>query len=96
MLCKNALEAWGNPYITVMDLETRSVVGPITHSLKNCSGQMTVDCVHALYDFNYTPLSTDENTFGIGSLRCLESCFPIFSMSLYSCTCTLHIFRFQS
>jgi len=37
----------------------------ITTSLANCSGQITPDCLRALYKIDYTPRSTDENTFGI-------------------------------
>jgi tripeptidyl-peptidase I len=54
----------------------------ITHSLKNCSEQITPDCLRALYKIDYTPCSTDKNTFGIGSLRCLDLVFHIFSMLL--------------
>ena len=56
----------------------------ITHSLKNCSEQITPDCLRALYKIDYTPCSTDKNTFGIGSLGCLDLDFHVFSMSLYS------------
>ena len=52
----------------------------ITHSLKNCSEQITPDCLRALYKIDYTPCSTDNNTFGIGSFRCLDLVFHIFSM----------------
>ena len=58
--------------------------GPITHSLQNCSGQITPDCVRALYKIDYTPCSTDNNSFGIGSLSCLDLVLRIFSMLLYS------------
>ena len=43
----------------------------ITPSLENCDKIITPDCLHALYNINYTPKSTDKNTFAIGSLRCI-------------------------
>jgi hypothetical protein len=39
--------------------------------LNNCTKQITPDCLRALYKIDYKPCSTDKNTFGIGSLRCL-------------------------
>ena len=47
----------------------------ITDSLKNCSERITPDCLRALYKINYTPCSTDKNTFGIGSHLLPISCF---------------------
>ena len=76
-----------------------SPVGPITPgSLKNCSEQITLDCLRALYKINYTPRSTDKNTFGIGNLCCLDLVFHIFSSGMlpYSWIYTSSIFRFRS
>ena len=39
----------------------------ITPSLENCDTQITPDCLRALYAVNYTPVATDQNTYGIGS-----------------------------
>ena len=47
----------------------------ITNSLKNCSEQITPDCLRDLYKINYKPRSTDKNTFGIGNLLCLHILF---------------------
>ena len=49
--------------------ETSGSPGTITTSLTNSSEQITPDCLRALYKIDYTPCSTDDNTFGIGSLR---------------------------
>ena len=65
-------------------------------SLSNCSEQMTLDCLRALYKIDYTPRSTDKNTFGIGSLRCLDVVFQILTMLLYSWIYTSSIFSFRS
>ncbi|KAL1937832.1 hypothetical protein VTO73DRAFT_12852 [Trametes versicolor] len=37
----------------------------ITPGLENCDKQITLDCLRALYSVDYTPQSTDKNTFGI-------------------------------
>ncbi|KAF8817086.1 subtilisin-like protein [Phlegmacium glaucopus] len=37
----------------------------ITPSLENCDQFITLDCLRALYNINYTPRSTHKNTFGI-------------------------------
>ena len=37
-------------------------------SLAKCDQKTTLDCLRALYKINYTPHSTDKNTFGIGNL----------------------------
>ena len=44
----------------------------ITPALETCDQVITLDCLRALYNINYTPKSTDKNTFGIGSLRCIS------------------------
>jgi hypothetical protein len=36
-------------------------------SLANCDQQITLDCLRALYDFQYTPVATDKNSYGIGA-----------------------------
>ncbi|KAF9474020.1 subtilisin-like protein [Pholiota conissans] len=37
----------------------------ITPNLANCNKMITLDCLRALYNIDYTPVSTDKNTFGI-------------------------------
>ncbi len=37
----------------------------ITPGLEHCDEQITLDCLRALYSIDYTPQSTDKNTFGI-------------------------------
>ncbi|KAI0775553.1 subtilisin-like protein [Trametes elegans] len=37
----------------------------ITPSLEHCDEMITLDCLRALYSIDYTPQSTDKNTFGI-------------------------------
>ncbi|TFK74740.1 subtilisin-like protein [Pluteus cervinus] len=37
----------------------------ITPTLETCDQMITLECLRALYDFNYTPVATDKNTFGI-------------------------------
>jgi tripeptidyl-peptidase I len=40
---------------------------PTSHaSLDTCDTMITLDCLRALYDIDYTPVYTDKNTFGIG------------------------------
>ncbi len=34
-------------------------------NLANCDQTITLDCLRALYSIDYTPVSTDKNTFGI-------------------------------
>ena len=53
-------------------------------SLTNCDQVITPDCLRALYKINYTPRSTDKNTFGIGNLGCVDLVLQIFTMSLDS------------
>ena len=36
-------------------------------TLANCDQQITPDCLRALYNFNYTPVATDKNSYGIGA-----------------------------
>lgn len=33
--------------------------------LDNCDQMITLDCLRALYSFNYTPIATDKNSFGV-------------------------------
>lgn len=40
--------------------------------VQHCDEQTTVDCLRALYNINYTPRSTSRNSFGIGSLCCVD------------------------
>ena len=49
----------------------------VAPSLKTCDKVITLDCLRALYKIDYTPRSTDQNTFGIGSFICVN---PIFLM----------------
>lgn len=37
----------------------------ITPSLDTCDQIITLDCLRALYNINYTPVATDKNSFGI-------------------------------
>ncbi|KAF8964250.1 subtilisin-like protein [Flammula alnicola] len=37
----------------------------ITPTLATCDEMITLDCLRALYNINYTPVATDKNTFGI-------------------------------
>ncbi|OBZ66378.1 Aorsin [Grifola frondosa] len=37
----------------------------IQSGVSNCSEQLTLDCLRALYDFNYNPVATDRNTVGV-------------------------------
>ncbi|KAI0629798.1 subtilisin-like protein [Trametes polyzona] len=37
----------------------------ITPGLEDCDQHITLDCLRALYSIDYTPQSTDKNTFGI-------------------------------
>ncbi|KAF8883763.1 Pro-kumamolisin, activation domain-containing protein [Gymnopilus junonius] len=37
----------------------------ITPSLETCDQMITLDCLRALYNINYTPVATDKNTFGV-------------------------------
>ena len=53
-------------------------------SLTNCDQVITPDCLRALYKIDYTPRSTDKNTFGIGNLGCVDLVLQIFTMSLDS------------
>ena len=56
-----------------------------THpSLAKCDEKTTLDCLRALYKIDYTPRSTDKNTFGIGNLACIDLVLQIFTMSLDS------------
>ena len=41
---------------------------PIPANLTNCDKQITLACLRALYKIDYTPVSTDVNTFGIGTI----------------------------
>ncbi|KAG6875123.1 hypothetical protein C0992_005137, partial [Termitomyces sp. T32_za158] len=41
-------------------------------SLSTCDEFTTLDCLHALYSVNYTPVSTDKNSYGIESDLDLE------------------------
>ncbi|KAJ6552386.1 hypothetical protein DFH09DRAFT_925176, partial [Mycena vulgaris] len=47
----------------------RPKIGPeittILNELEDCDVQITPDCVRALYDFVYTPVAADKNSFGI-------------------------------
>jgi tripeptidyl-peptidase I len=36
-------------------------------SLANCDQEITPDCLRALYNFHYTPVATDKNSYGIGT-----------------------------
>ena len=36
-------------------------------TLANCDQQITPDCLRALYNFHYTPVATDKNSYGIGA-----------------------------
>ena len=74
----------GQPFSGNGPKTTGKPLTSIFNSLEMCSVQITPDCLRALYKIDYTPRSTDKNTFGIGSLCCLELIFQIFSMSLYS------------
>lgn len=40
----------------------------IPTNLANCDKQITLACLRALYKIDYTPVSTDVNTFGIGTI----------------------------
>lgn len=39
----------------------------ITPSLETCDEFITLDCLRALYNVDYTPVSTHKNTYGIGA-----------------------------
>ena len=46
--------------------KTTGNISTILSRLENCDEMITPNCLRALYDLNYTPLSTKRNTFGIG------------------------------
>ncbi|KAH9480397.1 Aorsin [Psilocybe cubensis] len=37
----------------------------ITPTLSTCDKMITLDCLRALYNINYTPVATDKNSFGV-------------------------------
>ncbi|KAI0823960.1 subtilisin-like protein [Trametes gibbosa] len=45
--------------------KTNGQKATITPGLEHCDEQITLDCLRALYSIDYTPQSTDKNTFGI-------------------------------
>ncbi|KAH9850152.1 subtilisin-like protein [Lenzites betulinus] len=45
--------------------KTNGQKATIASGLANCDKQITLDCLRALYSIDYTPQSTDKNTFGI-------------------------------
>lgn len=47
--------------------KTNGVKVTITPSLENCDQLITLDCLRALYSIEHTPVSTKENTYGIGA-----------------------------
>ena len=73
-----------------------NVAVTITPSLENCDKIITLDCLRALYNINYTPISTDKNSFGIGSLCCRYLVLQTFTMLLYSWIHTSSILRTRS
>lgn len=38
--------------------------------LATCNEQITPACLRALYNFTYTPIATDKNSYGIGMRTC--------------------------
>ncbi|KAI1788899.1 subtilisin-like protein [Ganoderma leucocontextum] len=45
--------------------KTDGTVVDVPPNLANCDSIITLDCLRALYSIDYTPVSTDKNTFGI-------------------------------
>ena len=68
----------------------------ITPSLANCDQIITLDCLRALYKINYIPCSTHKNTFGIGSLGCVDLVLQIFTTLLDSWIYASSIFSSRS
>lgn len=48
-----------------MGPKTDGTVVDVPPNLANCDETITLDCLRALYSIDYTPVSTDKNTFGI-------------------------------
>jgi tripeptidyl-peptidase I len=42
-----------------------STVSSIIGNLANCSNAITLDCLRALYDFEYDPVVPEKNSYGI-------------------------------
>ncbi|PPQ72853.1 hypothetical protein CVT24_001181 [Panaeolus cyanescens] len=62
----NMKQRRSTPINTDLDgLRMADVDVTITPSLANCDKMITVDCLRALYNFNYKPVSTKKNTFGV-------------------------------
>ncbi|KAF9046290.1 subtilisin-like protein [Panaeolus papilionaceus] len=62
----NMKQRRSTPINTSLDgLRMADVDVTITPSLANCDKMITVDCLRALYNFHYTPVSTKKNSFGI-------------------------------
>ena len=60
----------GQPFLsTDPNMLSKPMVTLPTPSMKNCDKMITLDCLRSLYKIDYTPRSTDKNTFGIGNLR---------------------------
>ena len=45
--------------------KTDGSLADVPPNLANCDQLITLDCLRALYSIDYTPVSTDKNTFGI-------------------------------
>lgn len=56
------------PVVPTNDLSRRTIDGSGNKSdLSNCSQNTTPACIKALYKIDYTPVATENNSFGIGA-----------------------------
>lgn len=56
----------GAPHLKNGPKKSSAQFPSVTPGLTNCDEAITLDCIRALYAFEYTPQETNKNSFGIG------------------------------
>lgn len=51
-----------------------TIVNTTFPGIDHCDNQISLDCLRALYNFNYTPVASHLNSYGIGERTYFHSC----------------------
>ena len=57
----------GQPGVGIVNPKVMDASALVSTNETSCDKQITPDCIRQLYDFNYTPVAVDKNSFAIGT-----------------------------